>query len=966
MPRLFGLPPGVDFAEALVLGLRIRMADASPEAMARVELYVNTRRMQRRVQKLFAETGPCLLPRIRLVSEILPDSAAGQDGGQLVRRLELAQLVRQLIHAQPDLAPESSAFDLADGLLALIEEMQGEGVAAEVFDRLDVTDQSGHWDRALRFLRLIAPYVDSAADDPEAVRRRHIEALAQKWSDEPPRHPIIVAGSTGSRGATQLFMRAVAGLPQGAVVLPGFDFDQPHTIWSQMRDALVYEEHPQYRFAQLLHRLDSDCTSVLPWVDTPPPSPARNRLLSLALRPAPVTDQWMAEGPRLTDLDRATAQVTLVEAPTGREEAGAIALRLRKAAEDGIRAALISPDRQLTRQVTAALDRWGIEPDDSAGRPLSLSAPGRLLRHTAALFGQRLSAEALLTLLKHPLTNTGAGMRGNHLLWTRELELSLRKNGPAFPTGADLLAWAAEDAGRIAWASWLSGVFAGLDTISALPLSDLVSRHKNITERLSAGPEGATTGELWNQAAGREAGAAMQELHDAAPAGGIVSIADYGALLHSVLQGREVRNPDKPHPNIAIWGTLEARVQGADLVILGGLNEGVWPQQPAPDPWLNRQMRKQAGLLLPERRIGLSAHDFQQAAGATEIWLTRSIRDAEAETVPSRWINRLTNLLSGLPDQGGDVALKNMCARGQGWLYLLRVFETPNQAEIESNPAQKRPSPRPVPAQRPRQLSVTQIKTLIRDPYAIYARHVLGFRALDPIRPTPDAPMRGTILHKVLERFLREGCSDRDDLLRIAQEEFVRQAPWPAARQIWMAKFEKVADWFLETEAARRALGTPEVPEQLGRIVLDMVDFTLTAKADRFDRCPDGSVLIYDYKTGAPPKAKEQAHFDKQLLLEALMVERGGFEGIGVAPVAGASFIGLGSKPEESAAPLDDPGLDQVWAEFQRLIAAYFDHNQGYLSRRAVARQRFEGEFDHLARYGEWDDSDDPVAEDMP
>ena len=88
------------------------------------------------------------------------------------------------------------------------------------------------------------------------------------------------------------------------------------------------------------------------------------------------------------DLPAATAGLTLARSARRRGiEALAIALRLRAAVQEGRRAALISPDRELTRQVAAALDRWGIEPDDSGGTPLHQTPPGRL-RQVADLRGR--------------------------------------------------------------------------------------------------------------------------------------------------------------------------------------------------------------------------------------------------------------------------------------------------------------------------------------------------------------------------------------------------------------------------------------------------------------------------------------------------------------------------------------------------------------------------------------------------
>ena len=187
-------------------------------------------------------------------------------------------------------------------------------------------------------------------------------------------------------------------------MLPGLDDTMPPAVWDAIADPLTAQDHPQYRLGRLLRDLGVEPARVIPWIDAPPPSVARNAVISLALRPAPVTDQWLVEGQLLPNLPSAMDGVSLVEAASPRAEALAIALILRQAAEDGTTAALISPDRTLTRRVAAALARWGIRPDDSAGIPLNQTAPGRMLRHVVRMFGVRPSSDALLVLLKHPLT----------------------------------------------------------------------------------------------------------------------------------------------------------------------------------------------------------------------------------------------------------------------------------------------------------------------------------------------------------------------------------------------------------------------------------------------------------------------------------------------------------------------------------------------------------------------------------
>jgi ATP-dependent helicase/nuclease subunit B len=969
--RVFGLPPGADFPKALVKGLMARHAGQPPEALARVQLIVNTRRMARRIRDLFDGGPALLLPRIGLVTDLgdHADLAAIFPAvSPLRRRLEIAQLVSRLLDSQPDIAPRASLYDLSDSLANLLDEMQGEGVSPEVIRQLDITDQSGHWARAQQFLGIVQQFFDGTTEAPdrEARQRRVIEALIARWAQTPPQHPVIVAGSTGSRGTTRLLMSAVARLPQGAIILPGYDFDMPARSWSDLNEALTAEDHPQFRFRLLMRDLDLSPADIGLWSDTPAPCPPRNAMMSLALRPAPVTDQWLSEGPGLQDVAGAVEKITLVEAPSLRAEAMAIALRLRQAAEEGITAALITPDRMLTRQVTAALDRWEILPDDSAGTPLNLSPPGRFLRHVAALFQHRLTAEALIILLGHPLTHSGAE-RGSHLRLTRELELSIRRNGPPFPDAVQLRSWASArkqaDAGD--WIEWVIGCFVDQTAPDDAPLKDRLLAHLTLAERIAQGTTGMGSGKLWEEKAGREARRIIDMLQQAAGYGGTMNATDYADLFGAILSGAEVRDRDAPHPHILIWGTLEARVQGADLVILGGLNEGSWPDMPSPDPWLNRRMRHDAGLLLPERRIGLSAHDFQQAIAAPEVWLTRSIRSDDAQTVASRWLNRMMNLLEGLPEKGGPEALKGMRARGGLWLNRVSQLETP----VRQAPAM-RPSPRPPVALRPRQLSVTEIKRLIRDPYAIYARHVLGLRPLDSLMQAPDALLRGIVTHDVLESFIKGVRDDPDSLtetrlMELADRVLAQKVPWPDMRVLWKARLGRAASWFVASEQERRAAALPILFEHKGSAQLPELGFTLTVQADRIDQDDTGALHIYDYKTGSVPSKDEQRFFDKQLLLEAAMAERGAFDGLDPAPVAKAAYIGLGSARKEQLAPLDEEPADKVWKAFETLIRAYFSPAQGYTARRAMFKEGDKGDYDQLARFGEWDATQDPTPEDL-
>jgi ATP-dependent helicase/nuclease subunit B len=951
-PRVFVLPPGVDFAAQVAAGLRARLAGAQPQAIARVRLIVPTGRMRDAMTTAFLRHGPGYLPRITALSTL-----AGEDETPpLSRLLTLARLIRALLLAEPALGPPRAAFGLARSLAALTEEMADEGVPAQALTDLDVGDHAAHWQTSLRFLGIASPLLETTDG---AARRlgAAVDALVQGWADAPPDGPVIVAGSTGSRGTTARLMQAVAGLAQGAVILPGYDGDLPDSAWSRLDDLRKAEDHPQARFRLFLSRLG--LPHVHPWAPATAPDPARNRLISLALRPAPVTDQWRSDGALLGDPAAALSGVALIEAPGPRAEALAIARALAEAAAAGQSAALVTPDRTLARRVTAALDRWRIVPDDSAGRPLALSAPGRFLRQIAARVAGQTGAEGLIALLKHPLANSGPN-RGPHLLALRGFERWLRDTGRPFPGPNDLAEFGRAQPPHAAWSgalgAWLGGLpEPGADLATGLPAL------RAAAEGLAAGPGRTGSGELWEEEAGRRALSRLTALELATRDAHDLTLFDLPALLDMAMAGDEVREPVAADPRVMIWGTLEARARSADLVILGGLTEGTWPAAPAPDPWLNRPLRMQAGLRLPERQIGLSAHDFQIAAAAPCVVLSRALRSTDAETVPSRWLNRLLNLTAGLP--GGKDALAAARARGQVWLDRAMA----DQGDLTGVPlacATRNPRPAPAPpvSVRPDMLRVTQVATLIRDPYAIYARSVLRLDPLQPLAPEPDARLRGILLHKLFEEFVTrhppgQPASARD-FLDLARDLLLEELPWASERTMWLSRLARLAPAFLDWHAGLE--GVPVLTETRGEWVLP--GLKLRGIPDRIDRLPDGRLQLWDYKTGTLPTKAVQKSFDKQLILLALMAEDGVFPGVPPAEVAGAAYVGLGQVFDLCEAPVDRDTLDETRRRLLGLIARYRDPAQGYVARRALQKDTDNSDYDGLSRFGEWRVADPAVT----
>ncbi|MFP6745017.1 MAG: double-strand break repair protein AddB, partial [Alphaproteobacteria bacterium] len=524
--------------------------------------------------------------------------------------------------------------------------------------------------------------------------------------------------------------------------------------------------------------------------------------------------------------------------PGPREEAGVIALRLRHAlATIGRTAALVTRDRALARRVTIELGRWGVEVDDSGGQPLRDTAAGSFIRLTAALITERAAPVALLAALKHPLA-TGGLAPGVFRARVRTLETALLR-GPRPGTGLAAIADALDNAAAATddLRNWFQAIAALAQPLAELvasdrvALGDLAAAHLSFTEGLAANADGQESAQLWAGDGGEAVAAFFAELIETAGSLPPLAGRDYGAVLDTLLEGRVVRPRQGRHPRLHIWGPLEARLQHADLTILGGLNEASWPPDVGADPWLSRPMRSDFGLPAPERRIGLSAHDFVQFAAAPEVVLTRADKVDGGPTVPSRWLSRLRTLLRGWGRENGLAASENW----RGWHAAL---DTPDAIRPMAPPA-----PTPPVAARPRQLSVTRIETWRRDPYAIYASHVLGLRPLDPIDADPGAADRGIIVHRALEAFVdRYPTALPDDaydvLMEIGERTFADVINRPGVRAFWWPRFGRIARWFIDMEHRRRGNLLSVTAEAKGQLEFDgpAGPFLLTGTADRIER----------------------------------------------------------------------------------------------------------------------------------
>ena len=1033
-PRIFTIPASVPFlptlVHALIQGELIPgfPAKGDPLTLATATLYVPTRRACRLARDTFLDVigdGAAILPRIIALGDVDEDElafaqAAGGELaatdldlqpalGELERRLLLARLI---LKWAAGIAPAAngeaflvannpvSALALADDLARLIDDMTTREVAWERLDDLVPENFDRYWQLTVEFLKIAReswPAILAERDVMEASARRDalLTAEAARLSRQSA-GPVIVAGSTGSMPSTAALIATIAKLPHGAVVLPGLDTELDEESWRLIgartnagggHGISPAIGHPQFAMQALLGRIDvaRDHVAVLGAKS----GHDRERGISEALRPAGATERWQDLAQSRLSLGPALKGLSVIEGRNAEEEALAIAVALREGLEERKTAALITPDRALARRVLAALERWNIQADDSGGDALATTSAGRFACLAAETTLGGLPPVALLALLKHPLMRLGA-MEGKlaHAIGALE-KATLRGPRPSSGTVGVVRALAAfrddltklrrKEASGLHWSDprtaltngdldlavelmdQVSVALAPLETVAtasaAMPLRELAGRHQAVLAALSR----TKTGELaaFSGYDGVKLNEAFTDIGAVAPDADLPVVpAQYAELFKIAISDRVVRRPELPGVQIHIFGPLEARLQSADRVVLGGLVEGVWPPDPRPDPWLSRPMRNALGLDLPERRISLSAHDFAQALGTPEVVLAYPARLAGAPTVPSRFVQRLAAV-------AGENEWNRVRANGGKYVAWARALDQPTRSKrIE------RPAPKPPRGARPTALSVTEIENWLRDPYSIYAKHILALRELDPVDTPPGAADRGVVIHSALSEFTRTFAAALPEdaartLIEIGAKHFAVLADYPEARAFWWPRFQRIARWFAGWEARRRRQIRAIRAEIGGAIEIPLGErtFTLRARADRIEEFAEGSYAILDYKTGQVPSEKQvRIGIAPQLTLEGAILRRGGFAGISagasIAELVYVSLKGVEQAGEDRIIEFKEGNADlhaeRALAKLTEIALRFEDEQQPYIPLVLSMWKSRYGSYDHLARVKEW------------
>lgn len=946
---LFAVPAGTPFAPALAQWM---LADAAgPEALARQLLILPSRRAVAAVTDAFlaARPGPgaLLLPRMVPVGDLdeagaLDLAIAGLDAeatlpppmGRLARRLRLAAILERAGQARG-----SRALALAGELAAVLDTLAIEQVPLASLREAGDALPAAHWQRNRAILATVAEAWEGIAaeaghSDPVARREAELALLARTWRETKLEELVTIAGFSAAPPAVRALMAAALDLPNGRVLLSGFDPGMTEADWAALRDAAATPSgriaagmHPQTGLLQILEACGAAPEDVQLVGDAGQPAPARLRLVAAAVSPADLPASTTAS-------PAGAAGLTLLEAESSHEEALAIALAMRQALETpGRTAALATPDRGLARRVAGQLQRFGIAIGDSAGTPLALTAPGRLLMALAETAATDFAPVPLVSLLRHPLlADSREGAEAN--AWragAAALDRALRGTRPApglAGIGAKIAA--AKEARLPDW--WqgmalpllrpLDGLFAG----GAVPLGALI-------EALRAAATGLAGERPW---AGPEGQALARLFAEAAEASLPVRARDAGAVLALLMEGEAVRLPFRQHPRLAILGLLEARLQAADLLILGGLNEGSWPGSVPPDPWLAPALRRDLGLPAAEARIGAQAGDFLALAShAGEVLLTRAKRGEAGPEAASRFLLKL------------KVAAGGALVEARELLALARALDRPAKVV----PA-LRPAPCPPAGARPKRLSASAADMLAADPFSFWAQRILKVEPLEPLDSDPTAAERGTAVHEILERWLGKG----EDRRAATEAALAAVGGGPAADLLWRPRVEAMLDWVEEQLARDRKAGWQPIAFEIGgEMIVEGV--RLSGKADRVD-AKEGVLRILDYKTGsAPSKAQAVGGWALQLPVLARLAEAGAFAGVAPAAttlLAYAMLRGGAGTPGEMRGENWNWNREAAEARLREIIGNYLTGNASFPAKvHPLYAERYRS-FDHLARLQEW------------
>ena len=980
MANVFNISPRYPFLDVLARYI-LETGKQSNINIANDIVLLPTRRACRRLKEIFFELKgqeATLLPKILPLGDVDEDGVSFIDYANddlitdlppAISNIERNLLLSYFIKKYNEQITEEQAYSLAVDLSHLMNTVEMEELNFSNLKNIVPEEFSEHWQNTLKFLTIITEEFPKILKEfnllnPVDRNVKLIKKQIEFWKLYPPHGRIFAAGSTGSLVPISEMLVYISNLKNGFLILPGLDKNISDSDFELLTSDFPFtnQNHPQYGLLKLLKKLDIKISEIpeLPlFKDYKDISSSDRELLSSKIMILPdMHDSWQ-NMPKLEDsvLDG----VSEIRLDNEAEEVFAISCLLRKSVAENKKTILITPDRKIAKSVSSELKRWNIIVDDSAGVPASDTTTGNYIILLLKMLYNDFSPYSLLSVLKHEYTRINYDKETLNNL-TEKLETKFLRENSCIDNLEKLLSLTETDSDihnlLLSIKTITSEFYSLMQNEDKYPLYELLKKHIELVEKFVSYSDINTSEILWatdlHSSLSEELGILLNSLKaiqiDNLPIDKMTANA-YFKFISNYLLSLKLRPSINTHPNIAIMNSIEARLMDADLYIMSGLNEDIFPRVNSDDPWMNRPMKAKFKLPLPERKVGLSSHDFVEFFCKKNVIMTYASKMDNTSMMTSRWLTKL----SAIVDIGHIVWKDEVSKEVLSWIN--------KDKEYKKKELCKRPSPCPPLYARPDTLSATWIEKWYRDPYIVYAGKILDLKKLFEINQEVSFREFGNIIHESLEEFKKKNLSSYDSLIDI----MIRKSlPYKTIAQIdfWYSKFKVIAKWFVDYERQLKDIVNISFLEETGEYQITPT-FKITAKADRIDILNDFGACIYDYKTGSVPKQKDVETYSPQLPIEAIILQNQGFKNIKIKPkYINFRYIKLDGKdkktlPNKLNTSENDEIIKTTINNLKETISEFSKETTPYISRPNPDKTghliETYSEYTHLARVKEWE-----------
>ena len=958
--NIYNIQASKSFLQSLITGI-IAKFGSDPIDICKIKILLPTKRACRMFDETYLEMmdyKPCVIPKTYPIGDLGEDEIIIENFLQeapefylkvrspisdFEQHIILAKLIQK--HHKTKKLNLLDSMDLATSLISFYADFKRDEIEFSELNKLEMFDISEGWQEMLEFLKIVTEeypkyLLSIKKSDPVTYRNYLINMMSEIWQKNPPSHPVIIAGSTGSIAVTRKLIKTIYSMKNGYVILPSVDLSLDEETWN-----ILDLTHPGYMLKQLLDYVGIDRNDVIEW-DGSTINEENAKFMHAVFTPSFLTYKW-----HLLEKNLKPHNFKLIECEKLSSEAQVISLIIRDFIEEDAskKAIIVTNNQDLAKIIRTYVKRWDLNIENSAGDKISETKIGKIFTLAAEMLNSNFEASETLALLKHVLDSDDDKLSLFEKIVFRDLKL---KNGlnsiyKKLEQDPEILLWFKDFIAR------------GSEFISyrnkTSNFNEILIAHIKFIENIYGGREKLYQGKI-----GEKFHACLTMLLGVSEQINKVSFSEYSRIFQNFMNSQTIRIPDNTYPNIKILSPIEARHIDADLVIIAGVNETVWPRSIPTNPWMSKAMRKELGLSPEEHIISLSAHDFYKLCHMKNVIITYSNYIDGSPSTPSRWIQRIRALAEYL-------SIENDLKPDKPFLEWARAIDFSGKYEPISAPS-------PVPALniRPRKLSVTQIEKLIRNPYAIYASSILNLKKLTPLEKEPDNADFGSFIHKVLDSYNKQydKISDNHEefLLNIAKKILEDYREFEIY-DFWRQRFLNISKWFLEYDSKERK-NHQIYSEISGKISFETANgpFTLTAKADRIAIDKYDNISIIDYKTGYLPSLHDSNNFlSPQLSLEGLIATRNGFKSLDIGvnySITSLTYILL--KASENSSEIrhiknsEDAGEEMqqfitlTSHNLQELILKYDNPATSYQAYPDKKIAPSYDDYEHLSRVKEW------------